>query len=298
MQGHDGLAGSGRARHSGRSREGTLNEIGLGGMKEHCPFVPRVIQGLLQFFGVGQHTESALGVGVCKRVGFNRSRFGRLRFLAHGQLQQRFLCLLWQVLDDVEQRVLGSRPDVVHPFLGNAKGHKFEFAQVVEQASGRFGGRCRGDHLPRLEDLYLFDPFANLDQLHGAGGRVAFDLAAFGPFVGVVVVIDIDQQDAGRRAMDDYSDVCVHPYRPEVRVFGAVKLVERQPVRGRVELQVEGRGLDGLLLLRGQAPETIGEGVGDPESQTIGLYFSVKSRPGRINIHGKTISIGILPLKR
>ena len=37
------------------------------------------------------------------------------------------------------------------------------------------------------------------------------------------------------------------------------------PGIGRVQLQVEGRRLDGLLLLAGQAGEAVGEGVGDAE---------------------------------
>ena len=37
------------------------------------------------------------------------------------------------------------------------------------------------------------------------------------------------------------------------------------PGIGRVELQVEGRRLDGLLLVAGQAGEAVGEGVGDEE---------------------------------
>jgi hypothetical protein len=59
---------------------------------------------------------------------------------------------------------------------------------------------------------------------------VAFDLTALGPFVGIVMVIDINQQDAGRRAVDDDPDVCIYAHRPKVRVLGVVQLVERQTI--------------------------------------------------------------------
>ena len=266
MQRHDGFSCPGRTRNPGRTGEGSLDKVSLGRMQKDRPLVPRIVERLLQFFCVGQNAEAALGVRVSKRIGFDRSRFGRLRFLAHSQFQQSFLRLLRQVLDDVEQCVLGGRPDVIHPFLGHAKGHQFELAQIVEKADRGLCDRrrCSG-HLFGLEDFHLFNPLAHLDKLHGARGRVAFNLAAFGPFVGVVVVIDIDQQDAGGRAMDDDPDVSIHPHRPEIRVLCSVQLVEGQAVRGRVQLQVESGGLRSLLLLRRQAAKAVGEGVGDAE---------------------------------
>lgn len=81
-----------------------------------------------------------------------------------------------------------------------------------------------------LEDFHLFNPLAHLDKLHGTRGRVAFDLAAFGLFVCVVMVVDIGQQNAGGRAMDDDPDVSIRPNRPEVRVLGAARLLEGQAV--------------------------------------------------------------------
>ena len=55
------------------------------------------------------------------------------------------------------------------------------------------------------------------------------------------------------------------PHRPEVLVLRLVELVELHARVGRVHLQVEGRGLDGLLLVAGQPGEAVGEGVGDAE---------------------------------
>ena len=41
---------------------------------------------------------------------------------------------------------------------------------------------------------------------------------------------------------------------------------------GRVELEIEGRDLDRLLLLPGQARKTVGEGVGDAEVHHSTIY--------------------------
>jgi hypothetical protein len=48
-------------------------------------------------------------------------------------------------------------------------------------------------------------------------------------------------------------------HRPEIFVSDLSELVEAHAGLGRIELQVEGRGLDGLLLVAGQAREAVGE---------------------------------------
>jgi hypothetical protein len=65
--------------------------------------------------------------------------------------------------------------------------------------------------------------------------------------------------------VDDQPDVAVDAHRPEVLVLRPVQLVELHPRVGGVELEVEGRGLHGLLLFAGQLGEAVGEGVGDAE---------------------------------
>lgn len=69
----------------------------------------------------------------------------------------------------------------------------------------------------------------------------------------------------GRQASQLRSTVSIHPHGPEVRVFGAVQLVEGQAVRGRVQLKVESGSLGRPLLLRRQAAKAVGERVGDSE---------------------------------
>jgi hypothetical protein len=58
-----------------------------------------------------------------------------------------------------------------------------------------------------------------------------------------------------------------NPHRPEVLVFRLVELVEAQAGTGGIDLQVERRRLDSLLLVDGQASEAVGEDVGDAEFQ-------------------------------
>ena len=47
--------------------------------------------------------------------------------------------------------------------------------------------------------------------------------------------------------------------------FALSSLWKLMPGIGRIELQVERRRLDGLLLVAGQPGEAVGEGVGDAE---------------------------------
>ena len=47
--------------------------------------------------------------------------------------------------------------------------------------------------------------------------------------------------------------------------FRFLELVKLHPGVHRVELEVEGGGLGGLLLVAGQTHEAVGDGVGDAE---------------------------------
>jgi hypothetical protein len=65
--------------------------------------------------------------------------------------------------------------------------------------------------------------------------------------------------------VNDQPDVAIHPHRPELFVLRLVQLMETHAGIGRIELQVERRRLDGLLLLASEPGEAVGEGVGDPK---------------------------------
>lgn len=116
-----------------------------------------------------------------------------------------------------------------------------------------------------LRDLDLPHQFSDLDELRRARGRVGFELVSRRPGVGVIVMTHVAEEQARTRAVDDQPDLLVDPDRPEVLVPGAVQLVELHPGARGVELEIEGGGLDGLLLGAGELGEAGGEGVGNAE---------------------------------
>ncbi len=87
--------------------------------------------------------------------------------------------------------------------------------------------------------------------------------APFRLVIRLVVVADIAEQQGTLRLMNYQPDVAAHPNRPEVLVLGLLELVEAHAGIGRIELQVERRCLDGLLLVPCQSGEAVSEGIGD-----------------------------------
>ena len=64
-------------------------------------------------------------------------------------------------------------------------------------------------------------------------------------------------------------------HRPELWAFRLVNLVELQRRMSRVQLEIEGRGLDRLLLVAAELSETVGERVGNPEFHLLRRISSV-----------------------
>jgi hypothetical protein len=54
-----------------------------------------------------------------------------------------------------------------------------------------------------LRDGYLPYCLANFDKLRGAGFGVGFEFAAFRPVIGGFVMVDVAEEQARLRAMDD-----------------------------------------------------------------------------------------------
>jgi hypothetical protein len=94
---------------------------------------------------------------------------------------------------------------------------------------------------------------------------VRFQLAPFRPVIGPVVVVDVAEQEARIALVHDQANVAADAHGPEIPVPRLVQPVQAHAGIGRVELQVEGRGLDRALLVAGEARQAIGEGVGDAE---------------------------------
>ena len=111
---------------------------------------------------------------------------------------------------------------------------------------------------------------------------MCLQLAAFGPLVGSVVMIDVAEQQAALRAMDDQPDVAADTHGPEVFVFGFVELVELHARIGRIKLQVERCRLHGFLLVTGEPRETVGESVGDAVLHVVsGITHEVQFNANR-----------------
>ena len=274
MERHHGLS---RARGPGDSGGAVvlpLNVLALEGVEKHTPPLPRVVEGAFQFLDVVHDPEPALGIRVLEGIDVCHCRH-RLRHSARGKLQQRLGGFLREMLGQIEQAALRGAQCVMEPFLGNPVPQQGLGIDIGEQ------GRLLGHrHLRRDGDRHLLNPFPDLDQLGRAGPRVGLDLSALGPLVGVVVVADMDQKQAGRGPVDDQPDVPVHPHRPEVRVPGPVELVEAQPGRGGIGLEIEHGDLHRLLLLVGQAVQARVEGIS-------GAEFHKRGFPVWIPIHNR-----------
>lgn len=121
---------------------------------------------------------------------------------------------------------------------------------------GRFDVRRHDDFLNHLADFH---------QLCGPGAGMRLQLAPLRPSVRFVVMVDVAEEQAVAGSVNNQANVGTHPHRPEVFVPGLVELMKLQPGVGGIELQVERGGFDGLLLVAGQAGETVGECVGDKE---------------------------------
>lgn len=65
------------------------------------------------------------------------------------------------------------------------------------------------------------------------------------------MMINIAEQQAGFTAVNNQANIAARPHRPEVLVPGAIQLVETHAGAGRIQLQVEGRCFDELLLVAG-----------------------------------------------
>jgi mRNA-degrading endonuclease RelE of RelBE toxin-antitoxin system len=69
----------------------------------------------------------------------------------------------------------------------------------------------------------------------------------------------------GAAQLVEEPKVPAHAHRPEVRVSRLGEPMKLHPGIGRVHLQIEGGGLDRLLLVDGEPRQAVGDGVGDAE---------------------------------
>ena len=75
------------------------------------------------------------------------------------------------------------------------------------------------------------------------------------------MVIGVTEKQAGGGLVHYQPDVTADTHRPEVFVFGLVKLVQAHARIDRVHLQVERGGFDELLLVAGELGEAVSKRV-------------------------------------
>jgi hypothetical protein len=217
------------------------------------------------------------------------------RCAAGRQFKQGLGRLGRRVIGQLEQRILVGRADVGQPFCGHPVPEQLVVADVGEERPCRLQRQLG---LPMDRPPQLLHRLANLHQLRGARLRMGFQLAALGPGVGSVVMIDVAKQQAVGVSMHDDPDVAADPDRPEILVPRPFELVTAHGGIGRVELQVERRRLDEFLLLASQARQTVGESGGDAKFHSYRrLSFSFSSdsssagMSSRMMLHSVSLSI-------
>ena len=83
-------------------------------------------------------------------------------------------------------------------------------------------------------------------------------------------MVYVAEQQAGIGAVDNQTNVVADPDRPEVSITGLINPMKLQSGLRRIDLQIKGGGLYGLLLVASQFGQAIDERIGDAEFQVIG----------------------------
>jgi hypothetical protein len=100
---------------------------------------------------------------------------------------------------------------------------------------------------------------------------VGFEPSPFSPRVGLVVVIDVAQQQASGSFVNDQADIGTHSHGPKILILGMVDLVKTHPRICRVNLQVERRRLGCLLFVASQTRKAVREGIGNSDDHSAEL---------------------------
>ena len=158
--------------------------------------------------------------------------------------------------------ILGGIAHVAQPLARHPVAQQTILGDIGKQSRLR---RRRALLLHVLRDDNLTHRLADFHKLRRASLRVGFQPPPLRPLVGFVVVIDVAQQEAAPRPVNDQPDIQAHPHRPEVGIFGLVELVELEPRLRRVQLEIEGRRLHRLLLIAGKLGEAVRKRIRNPE---------------------------------
>ena len=228
-------------------------------MQEDDPLFPRIVQGALQLLQIVHDAEAAAGVRVLEWVGVGSDAARKRRRPTRRKLKERLRRLKRQVIRKLKQAILIGAAYIGQPLGGNAVGQQLVVGNVVK---GEWPGLL---YLHVDRDLDLLDRLAHFDKLGRARSGMRLQPPALRPAVGAVVVVDVAEQQAILRAVNDDADIRTDAHGPEVGIARPVQPVELQAGPRRIHLQVESRRFDRLLLAAAQPGKTIGEGIGDAE---------------------------------
>jgi hypothetical protein len=288
---HDRLPRAGRPGHARRPAVPALHRLALRRMQEDRPLVPRVLERPLQLLAARHRAEPPPRVRMLERVRIRHMRIGSLRLGHHlalsarilrrellerarlvggrirqprkrsprSQHQQRLGRFRRKVIREIEKVVLRRPPNLLQPLRGHSTREQIVHRRIGKQRPLR----SRRLHVPRKH--HLLHALPNLHPLRGTRLRMRLQPTALRPAISRVVMVRVAQQQASLRPVDDQPNVAADPHRPEVLVLRLLELVELHARGRRVDLEVERRRLDGLLLVARESGQAVGEGVGDAE---------------------------------
>ena len=211
---------------------------------------------------------------MLERIGACRDGLRDRRTNACSKIQKRFGGFAWQMICDFEQLIFACRQRLGDPLRRYAVTQQRAFGDAVKRLV--FWCCLFSFHVLWNDDF--LHTLSHLDELRRAGLRMNLQPPPLRPLVCRVVVIHIAKQEARARPMHHEPQVARDADRPEVWVFGFIKPVKLQARVRRVQLQVEGSRLRGLLLVTGQPREAAGERVCNPK-----LHDLVLSSRGRLS---------------
>ena len=222
------------------------------------------VERLRQFFDVLDDPEPPQRVGVGVWVG--RRRRGLVEDAGGGELQQRFRGFRRQV-DGASSRKASSFAARMSASqsVGTPTERRLSSDSLAKGRRGAAGARgcsraaragSSSSTRSRTSTIWTAPVV-----------RMRLDAPPRRPGVGLVVVVDIGEQQARLRLVQDDADVGVHAHGPKIPVARVVDPVHLQTGVLRVGLQIEGRCLHGLLVGGGEPRQGVSEGVGDAEAK-------------------------------
>ena len=129
------------------------------------------------------------------------------------------------MIREIENAVFSRAPHTVEPVLGHAIVEKLVIGHTSEQRR-QVGLRRRVDFNRSMNEDFL-DALTDFDDLRCASARVGFDPATLCPFIGVIMVINIANQYACTRFVNDDANITINSNGPKIfilRLINTMKL--------------------------------------------------------------------------